>query len=363
MTQSNPTQADIVYPESGVLDALRHRQGLVYHPEPAGLRSARQAVGGYYAGRGVDVPVERILLAASTSESYSYIFKLLADPGDNVLIPQPSYPLFDYLAALDSVGTVPYALRYDSGWSIDFETLERGVTTRTRAVIVVNPNNPTGSFLKKRERGRLTAFCRERGMAIVSDEVFADYSFGADPERVESFAAATDVLTFSMSGLSKICGLPQLKLGWMVISGPDTERAQAFERLELISDTYLSVGAPVQHALPRLLETGAGIRAEIAVRTRDNLAWLRSALRDTAFHVLEVEGGWYATVRAPRILSEEEWTLELLERHNVLVQPGFFFDFDQEAYLVLSLLTAPGILREGVRRLMLMTGDVTPRLS
>ncbi len=360
LTQSNPTHADIHYTESGVLDPLRDARGLIYDPDPAGLPEARNAVRGYYAERGLDVAAGRILLAASTSESYSYLFKLLAGPGDDVLTPQPSYPLFDFLAALDSVRSVPYPLRYDSGWSIDFHALERAATPRTRAVVVVNPNNPTGSFLKRRELAQLTEFCLDRSLAIVSDEVFAGYPFGEDPERVSTLAGSTDVLTFSMSGLSKICGLPQMKLGWIVVSGPDAERARAFDRLELISDTYLSVAAPVQHALPRLLETGAGVRAEIAARTEDNLAWLGTALLDTAFHVLEVEGGWCATVRVPRIRTEEEWTLELLERHNVLVQPGFFYDFDQEAYLVLSLLTAPDVFREGVRRLLRM-GEELPQ--
>jgi aspartate/methionine/tyrosine aminotransferase len=358
LTQSNPTQADIPYPSS-TLDALCDPRALVYEPDPAGLRSAREAVSGYYAARGLDIAADRIVLTASTSEAYSHLFKLLTDPGDNVLTPRPSYPLFDFLAGLDSAHAASYPLRYDFGWSIDFEMLEMAATPRTRAVVVVNPNNPAGCFLKLRERTRLGGFCAARGLAIVSDEVFSDYAFEPDAARVATLAGAEDVLTFSLNGLSKICGLPQMKLGWIVVSGPSVEASRAVERLELISDTYLSVAAPVQHALAALLETGAGIRAAIAARTRDNLLWLRDSLQSSAFHVLGVEGGWCATIRAPRIRSEEEWTLELLERHNVLVQPGFFFDFDDEAYLVVSLLTPPGEFREGVSRLLLLARDVS----
>jgi len=270
-----------------------------------------------------------------------------------VLVPQPSYPLFGYLAELDSVRAVPYSLVYHGGWALDFDSLAAAVTPRTRAAILVNPNNPTGSFLKRAELESLLALCAERKLALISDEVFADYSFAPDPQRVDTLSGVQDVLTFCLSGLSKIAGLPQMKLGWIVLGGPASPRAEAMERLELIADTYLSVGTPVQHALPRLLELGATVREEIAARVQANLAFLRSATgADSPCRVLDVEGGWYATLQVPRTKTEEEWCLELLGRDLVLVQPGFFYDFDSEAFLVVSLLPQPEKFREGVGRLL-----------
>jgi aspartate/methionine/tyrosine aminotransferase len=281
------------------------------------------------------------LLTASTSEAYSYLFKLLCDPGDEILSPRPSYPLFEFLAGLESVRVVQYPLRYDGVWHIDFEALEQAVTPRTRAIVVVNPNNPTGSFLKREERARLETL----GIPILSDEVFSDYAFAPDDSRVRTLTSSSGVLTFSMSGLSKIAGLPQMKLGWIVAGGPGHEAA--LERLELIADTYLSVATPVQIALPRLLQASAVVRAQILDRTRANLALLRRSAVP-----LHVEGGWYATLQVPRTRSEEDWAIELLERRDVLVQPGFYFDFESEAFLVLSLLTPPDVFAEGLRRVL-----------
>lgn len=347
LTQANPTAAGFAYPGADLLDALGDPRALLYEPDAAGLSEARTAVSAYYAARGCTVDAGRILLAASTSESYSLLFKLLADPGDEVLVPRPSYPLFEYLAALDSVRAVPYPLVYHGGWAIDMEALESAVSARTRAVILVNPNNPTGSFLKRAELSRLIEMCARRGAAIISDEVFSDYAFGADETRVPTLAGLRETAAFAMSGLSKVCGLPQMKAGW--ITAPD---AVALARLEFVADTYLSVSGPVQHALPALLEAGRAVREQISGRTQRNLARLRTAMSGSACHVLEVEGGWYATLRVPRTRSEEEWTLELLDRDHVLVQPGFFYDFETEAYFVLSLLTEPRIFDEGVARLL-----------
>ncbi len=352
LTESNPTHAGLDYPAEGILAALADPRSLRYDPAPAGLTVARAAVSQWYAGRGQDVAPERILLTASTSEAYAYLFKLLADPGDEVLVPRPSYPLFDYLAALESVKVVQYPLSYDHGWSIDFESLEQACSPRSRAIIVVNPNNPTGSFLKTGELERLQAICETHDLALISDEVFAAFGFAADARRVVSLTGVTRVPAFSMSGLSKIAALPQMKLGWIVTGGPESFRAQAMERLELIADTFLSAGTPVQYAAGRLLELGGELERQIRTRTAANLADLRAAVADTPCAILDVEGGWYATLRVPRTRSEEEWCLELLERHGVLVQPGFFYDFETEAYLVLSLLTAPETFREGVSRLL-----------
>lgn len=353
LTESNPTRAGFSYPSAEILRALADARSLVYEPSPAGLLTAREAVSLYYAARGEVVEPERILLTASTSEAYSYIFKLLTDPGDEVLVPQPSYPLFGYLTAADSVKVIPYSLVYHGGWAIDFDSLARAVTPRTRALIVVNPNNPTGSFLKRDELEQLLALCAAHDIAMVSDEVFSDYSFAPDPNRVLTLTGVEGALTFSLSGLSKIAGLPQMKLGWIAVGGSASARASVMERLELIADSYLSVGTPVQHALPRFLELGAKVREQIAVRVRENLAFLRAAIGDASpCRVLEVEGGWYATLQIPRTKTEEDWCLELLNHDHVLVQPGFFYDFESEAFLVLSLLTEPAIFREGVRRLV-----------
>lgn len=337
LTESNPTRAGFDYPRE-MLASLSDERALHYHPSPRGLESAREAVSRYYGG----IERSRILLTSSTSEAYSYLFKLLANPGDEVLVPRPSYPLFDFLAKLESVSVRQYPLRYDGGWHVDFQALE--VSGRTRAIVIVNPNNPTGSFLKRGELERLEAL----GVPLIADEVFSDYGFSPDPSRVSTLVGERSVLTFSMSGLSKIAGLPQMKLGWIVASGPSHD--QALDRLELIADTYLSVSTPVQLALPTLLQSG--ITGQIRERTAANLAFLRSAVKSSPVQLLNVEGGWYATLQVPRIRSEEEWSLHLLGAFDTLVQPGFFFDFESEAFLVISLLTDPAIFNEGVHRIL-----------
>ena len=339
LTVSNPTTAGLNYPR------LELPGKTAYDPQPRGLWSAREAVAMYYG----DVPASRILLTASTSEAYAYIFKLLCDPGDEILSPRPSYPLFEFLAGLESVRIKQYPLRYDGVWHIDFEALKQLITPRTKAIVVVNPNNPTGSFLKRDEWTRLESL----GLPIISDEVFCDYSLTNDPTHVRTLTGAQNVLTFSMSGLSKTAGLPQMKLGWIVASGPRHE--DALERLELIADTYLSVATPVQVALPAILEASVNVRKQIAERTQANLATLQ-AMATGAAMPLRVEGGWYAILQVPRTNSEENWTLELLANHDVLVQPGFYFDFEAEAFLVLSLLTPPGIFEPGLRRLLAAIG-------
>jgi len=352
LTESNPTRAGFSYPDE-VVQALADPRALGYDPQPAGLLAAREAVCRYYAEAGHTIEPDRVLLTASTSEAYAYLFKLLSDPGDEVLVPRPSYPLFEFLAAMESLRVVPYPLVCQGGWSIDCHALAAAVTDRTRAVVLVNPNNPTGSFLKRDELRFLIDLCQERELALISDEVFADFAFAEDAERVRTLAGGSAVLTFSMSGLSKIAGLPQMKLGWIVVAGPAAASAEAREKLELIADTYLSVGTPVQHAAPRLLELGKAIQKQIASRTRSNLEGLKAAIgAESACRVLPVEGGWYATVQVPRIRREEEWAIKLLGEDDVLVQPGFFYDFESEAFMVLSLLTEPEIFLEGCRRLL-----------
>lgn len=353
LTESNPTHAELPYPADDILAALADPRSLVYDPAPAGSAEARSAVSSYYAARGYTVSPERILLTSSTSEAYTYLFKLLADPGDEVLVPRPSYPLFEYLAAMESVRVAQYPLVYHEGWSMDIGAISRAITERTRAVILVNPNNPTGSFVKKGELEELVALCTARGIAIISDEVFADFTFQPDAARVTSLAGLEGVPAFSMSGLSKVAGLPQMKLGWIVVAGPERLRKETMERLEWIADTYLSVSTPVQHAARRFLTIAEQMQGHIARRVRENLDWFHAAPgADSPCRILHVEGGWYATLQVPRIRTEEEWVLELLAASDVLVQPGFFYDFDAEAFLVLSLLTPPEIFREGAKRLL-----------
>ena len=350
LTESNPTRAGLAYPDAEILASLADERALRYDPSAGGMLQGRDAIAGYYRGRGLPIEPERILLTASTSEAYAYLFKLLANPGDEILAPRPSYPLFEFLASLESVHIRQYPLRYDGVWHVDFDALEQTITPRARAIVVVNPNNPTGSFLKRAELERLEALAVRHGLALLSDEVFRDYGLTEDAERVSTLAGDRQALTFSMSGLSKIAGLPQMKAGWIVASGPG--RDAALEALELIADTYLSVSTPVQVALPRLLALSGEVLEQIRHRTAANLAHLRDATRNSTATLLRVEGGWYAVLQVPQTHTEEEWTLKLLAECDVLVQPGFFYDFESEAFLVLSLLTGPATFAEGVTRLL-----------
>jgi alanine-synthesizing transaminase len=355
LTESNPTHAGLHYPGE-IVRAFEDDCMLAYEPAPAGMPAAREAVSAYYAARGHTVPAERILLTASTSEAYAYLFKLLTNAGDEVLVPRPSYPLFEFLADMESVRVRQYPLEYHGGWSIDLHAVERALTARTRAIVLVNPNNPTGSYVKRGELSALSALCARRGVALISDEVFADYALAEDADRVATLvtplAGVEECLTFSLSGLSKVAGLPQMKLGWMVVNGPARLRAEAWGKLEWIADTYLSVSTPVQCAAARLLAAGEEVQRQIRRRSAENLSFARGALAGSPANILAVEGGWYITLQVPRIRGEEEWTLTLLEHADVLVQPGYFYDFETEAYLVVSLLTAPEIFREGLARLV-----------
>jgi aspartate/methionine/tyrosine aminotransferase len=310
-------------------------------------------VASYYAERGIALDPGQIFLTTSTSEAYSYVFRLLADSADTVLVPQPSYPLFDFLAGLNDVGVVAYPLIYDQGWQIDLPTLEKRLDARARAILVVHPNNPTGSFVRRRELAELLAFCRRHDMALVADEVFADYPFGADPQRVVSHAAVTEALTFTLSGLSKISALPQMKLAWLVLNGPPEILRSGLARLEIIADTYLSVSAPLALALPGLLETHRTLQPQILERVTSNLKSLDARLASgQPVSRLVVEGGWYAILRLPSIRTDEEWAMELASQDGVLVHPGHFFDFSSEGNLVISLLTKPEVFEEGIARIL-----------
>ncbi len=353
LTESNPTRAGFEFPAEEILSALAQAQALLYEPQPKGLLIAREAVATYYAERGFIVSSDHIHLTASTSEAYSFLFKLLANHGDNVLVPQPSYPLFDFLASLEGVELRPYELEYlPSGWKIDFDSIERAIISTTRAIILVNPNNPTGSFIKRDELRRLNELCAQYGLALIVDEVFSDYAFGEDETQAASLVGNSDVLTFVMSGFSKILALPQMKLGWIVTNGPAVWRDEAMERLDLIADTFLSVGAPVQHAAPHWFKLRAELQRQILDRVQSNHDWLAAKVKNSPVRLLKTEGGWYATLEIPRHVSEEELVLQLLAEDNVLVHPGYFFDFPREAFLVVSLLPKAGEFREAVEQLL-----------
>ncbi len=351
LTASNPTDCGFNYEAQTILGALHNLAALRYEPNPKGLEAARRAVAGYYAERGATVPLDDIILTTSTSEAYSFVFRLLCNPDDELLIPAPSYPLFAFLADLQDVKLVRYALLYDHGWQIDFHGLEQAITPRTRGVIVVNPNNPTGHFVKAGELVRLNEICARREVAVIADEVFLD--FALDSLGGVSCAANSDALTFTLSGLSKICGLPQMKLAWLIASGPEEWKRQALARLEVIADTYLSPNAPVQLATPTFLEQRRGFQKQLMTRVRRNLADLdRQLAAQKTCSRLEVEGGWYAVLRVPATGSDEELAIELLTKEDVYVHPGHFFDFAGEGYLVVSLIMREKEFAKGIGRVL-----------
>ena len=336
LTESNPTAVGFTYP-GDLFDALNADHIRRYDPQPLGLRSAREAVAADYARRGARVDPNHVVLSASSSEAYSWLFKLLCNPGDGVLVPQPSYPLFEHLTRLESVHPIPYQLRYHGRWEIDFDTVIEA-PAHVRAIFLVSPNNPTGSFVTRDEARRLAKICRARGWAIVADEVFADYPLDADSAPSES-VMDLDVLSFTLGGASKSLGLPQIKLGWMVVGGQVQERDRAIAALEIIADTFLSVGTAVQGAAPSLLARGDVIRNQIRQRIASNLACARDVIRQfPSSTLLPVEGGWFLVARVPALRSEEALAVELLERERVLVHPGYFFDFPHEAFIVASLI-------------------------
>ena len=347
LTASNPTRCGFSYPES-FLSALADPRALDYDPQPRGSLQARQAVCAYYADHGAAIDPAQLILTTSTSEAYSFLFRLLCDPGDEIVILQPGYPLFDFLAALDDVRLKPAALVYDHGWQIDMGELRRAITARTRALVIVHPNNPTGHFTKTWEATELAALCREFHLSLIVDEVFLDYSFEGE---YSSFASGLeDVPVFVVSGLSKIAALPQMKAAWIAATGP--EREQALDRLEVIADTFLSMNAPVQCALPAWLEDRAKIQRQIIARVKTNLAELdRQLAALPAVQRLQVEGGWYAVLRIPALQPDEQTVLELLER-GVWVQPGYFFGMPEAGWLVTSLLTPEAEFCSGVTTLV-----------
>jgi alanine-synthesizing transaminase len=352
LTESNPTRCGFT-PDPEILKSLLDRRSLVYEPDPRGLLVARQAVCDYYAARGVDITSEQVFLTTSTSEAYTFAFRLLADPGDSVIAPQPSYPLFDFLAGINDLKVVSYSLQYEGDWRMDLEDMSDCWLPRAKAMIVVHPNNPTGSYVKPCELNFAIQCCGQNQGALIADEVFADYVLEAGRDLVPSHAAVSEVLTFTLSGLSKISALPQIKLGWMVVNGPEKELKTALERLEVIADTYLSVGTPVAYALPAMLELRKTVQPRIIERLKSNLLWLdQQTANCREVTRLKIGGGWYAVLKVPESVSDEDWAVELLTGDGVLVHPGHFYDFPDDGYLVLSLLTEESVFREATSRVL-----------
>jgi len=352
LTASNPTSCGFSYPP-GMLSVLNSTENFNYRPDACGMDRARKAVARYHARQHLNILPYEIVLTASTSEAYSFLLRLLVDPGEKVLIPRPSYPLFQFLLEINDVVFEHYPLNYSGGrWSLDLLALEALADAKTKAIILVNPNNPTGSYISRAELGFLNDFCRQHQMAIISDEVFFEYSLGA--ADTASCAGNKEVLTFALGGLSKTLGLPQMKCAWILASGPESILQESLARLEIIADTYLSVNTPVQNALSDWLGYAADIQGQIKARVQENKQWLSAQLNDRtqSMSLLSLQGGWYATLRIPAVKSEEEWALEFLKEDHVSVYPGYFFDFEREAYIVLSLITPVALFREGVGRIL-----------
>jgi aspartate/methionine/tyrosine aminotransferase len=346
LTVSNPTAVGFSYRDD-LLAPLASPAGLSYEPDAAGLEPAREAVAREFDRRGTPVPADRIILTASTSEAYSYLFKLLCEPGDEVLVPQPSYPLFEWLTRLESVQARPYRLEYHGRWTIDTQSLAAAVTPRTKALLIVSPNNPTGSYLTIGEVEAIASIAP--GVPIIGDEVFWDFPLPDAPRERVSIVQHGGRLVFSLGGLSKSAALPQLKLGWIAMGGDAAVVAEAREKLELIADTFLSVSTPVQLSAEALVDSGARMREQIQARTMRNLAALRSVVAERPdLNLLKAEGGWSAVVRVPATRTEEELAVALLEEDGVLVHPGYFFDFEHEAFVVVSLIAPPGDFDRGV---------------
>ncbi len=359
LTESNPTRCGLTYnPE--ILKALSTDKSLLYEPNPRGLLAARNVVAEEYRSHGIHLDANNIFLTAGTSEAYGYLFRLLCNPGDNVLVPKPSYPLFDYLCELNDVEARHYRLRYTDEWQIDFSSLREAVDSSTRAILIVHPNNPTGSFVKPGERGEITELAQKHRLPLMVDEVFMEYGLHEGREVPGSFGGEEHGLVFTLNGISKTLGLPQMKVAWITASGTREFVDDAMKRLEVIADTYLTVGTPVQQALEVFFREGKNVTQQIQRRVRENFKTACILLAKTPLSLLETEAGWNTIIRLPETQSDEEWALNLLKVHDTLVYPGHFFEIDRETCVVLSLLPDKSVFEEGLRRLIL---SVTSKLS
>jgi aspartate/methionine/tyrosine aminotransferase len=351
LTESNPTHCGFSYPKQEIISSLANEMGLSYQPEPRGHFSARKAIAEYYAEQGVAITPEQIILTSSTSEAYSFLFKLLCNVGDEVMVPQPSYPLLEYLCQLNDITLRYYRLAYDGEWHIDFASLRTEFSNRTKAIVLVHPNNPTGSYLKQNEFDQICSLASKHHSSLIADEVFGSYDISPDIHYANILTSQSFVPLFSLNGISKLLGLPQLKLSWIVVDGNLQQRDEALNRLDIIADTFLSVNTPVQVALPKLLRCSSDIRNQIRSRIQTNYRLIQKVFADSSASVLRVEGGWYAILQLPQKYSDDNWAEEILTYQNILVQPGHFFDMVQKSCIVISLLPISGLFDDAILRL------------
>ncbi len=347
LSESNPTKVGLIYDKNILLSFLKS-ENLTYDPNPKGIKEARETIIDYYKEKEIILSNEQIILTSGTSEAYSFIFKILCDPFDNILIPVPGYPLFDYLASLEMIRTKSYKLEYihNVGWRIDFDSIISSIDNKTKAIVLINPNNPTGSYISDEEKIILIDLAKKYNLAIISDEVFFDYQIYEG--SFSSFAGNNDCLTFVLSGISKILALPQMKLSWVVISGEKNQKDEAIGRLELISDTFLSVSIPIQNSLRAFFEFGNILKTQLIKRIKENYFTLKEYFENSPIRVLTTSGGWSTILELPRILSEEEWIKKLIIEENCLFYPGYLFDFEREAFCSLSLIIEKAILEKGI---------------
>lgn len=348
LTVSNPTKIDLGVDRSIDRDYVAISN--TYQPASTGLETAKCAIVQYYQDHAIDIDNSQIVITASTSEAYTYLFRLLADAGDEILIPQPSYPLLDYLLRLDCIHNVPYYLRYvDGEWKVDLESVEMAITSRTRAVILVNPNNPTGSFIKEDEFNGISELCMRNNIPLIVDEVFVDYNYDRDRSNARSFSGYDSVPAFFLNGLSKSCGLPQMKLSWIIVSGQEHDRQSSLNALETIADMYLSVSTPIQHATASFFASRSIFQRRLLDRILDNQKCAEEAFMDAAIECLRPEGGWYGLLQFPDTHTDEEWAMRILQKSNVFYHPGYFYNFNEEAFLVFSLIIDPDMFKEGMK--------------
>jgi alanine-synthesizing transaminase len=355
LTVSNPTDVKIDYDETLILKSISHPGSLKYIPNPKGLLTAREAISRYYKEKNVEVNADNIFLTSGTSEAYSFVFKLLTNPFDEVLIPRPGYPLFSYIAEMESIRIKYYDLNYSENgcWTLNIDSLKSSLTKKSKAIVCINPNNPTGNFIKENELKELLSICGENNLSLICDEVFLDYDIDVDKKNIFSFTGNNDVLTFTLSGISKICGLPQMKLSWIVVSGNLVDVEESKSKLEIITDTYLSVGTPIQLGLKEILENSKSIQNNIKYRLINNYNFLKSEISGLSkFELLKAEGGWYSVLKIRGDIDEESFVYSLLKDKDVYVHPGFYFDFMEEGYIVISLLVTEKIFIKGIRRIL-----------
>jgi alanine-synthesizing transaminase len=360
LTESNPTRCGFSYEESKILHALTEPSILSYNPEPRGLLRARIAVMKYYARRGISLTPEQIILTSSTSEAYSFLFKLFCNIGDEILVPQPSYPLFEYLSQLNDVTLRQYRLAYDGEWHIDFTSLHAQMSERTRAIVIVHPNNPTGSYLKHHELDQLCSIALKHNAVLIADEVFGSFALAPNSSIASTLTSLLPVPLFSLNGISKLLGLPQLKLSWIIVNAAQPYMVEALKRLDIIADTFLSVNTPSQIALDQLFLVSSTVEDQILDRLQTNYRLLQDSFAGTNASVLRIEGGWYAIIQLPQKQSDDEWAESILMHKNILVQPGHFFDIEQKSCIVLSLLPVTDLFKRAVEQVIPFIENTLP---